>query len=117
MGLPGSGHKEFKRPPETSAGTARDYSTTFGLTCKDCRHRPLAILLSQCARKGKKNSRAMRSVLSGNYCGGAIWRGVRCLCATPGKKSCAQSDPQVEHQTRSPGRIRPDHASGQIKDE
>jgi hypothetical protein len=29
------GHEEFKRPPETSAGTARDYSTTFGADCKD----------------------------------------------------------------------------------
>jgi hypothetical protein len=36
IGLPGCGHEEFKRPPETSAGTARDYSTTFRVGCKDC---------------------------------------------------------------------------------
>src|ERR1700689_117545 len=36
MGLLAAGTKEFKRPPETSAGTARDYSTTFGAVCKDC---------------------------------------------------------------------------------
>src|SRR5579864_9112634 len=53
-GNPGCGHKKFKRPPETSAGTAGDYSTTFGAGCKDCRHR----LLSQGARKGKKNTKA-----------------------------------------------------------
>jgi hypothetical protein len=34
IGLPGCGHKEFKRPPDTSAGTARDYSTTFPVACK-----------------------------------------------------------------------------------
>jgi hypothetical protein len=52
MGHPSCGHKELKRPPETSAGTARDYSTTFGGACKDCGHKPLAILLSQ--RAGKR---------------------------------------------------------------
>src|ERR1700687_65710 len=36
--VPAAGTKEFKRPPETSAGTARDYSTTFRVACKDCRH-------------------------------------------------------------------------------
>jgi hypothetical protein len=34
IGRPGCGHKEFKRPPETSAATARDYSTTFPVACK-----------------------------------------------------------------------------------
>jgi hypothetical protein len=52
MGRLAAGTKEFKIPPETSAGTARDYSTAFGAACKDCRYKLLAILLSQ--RAGKR---------------------------------------------------------------
>ena len=54
---PARGHEEFKRPPETSAGTAGDYSTTFGAACKRCNHVTFAYLLSQCASKEKKKSR------------------------------------------------------------
>jgi len=57
IGLPGCGHEEFKRPPETSAGTARDYSTTFRLAGKDCRHRLLAILLSQGSGKREEEKK------------------------------------------------------------
>jgi hypothetical protein len=55
-GAPGCGHKEFKRPPETSAGTARDYSTTFGAACKRPNHSRSFVYLSQRAGKRKKNS-------------------------------------------------------------
>jgi hypothetical protein len=60
MGLPGCGHKEFKRPPEPSAGTARDYSTTFAAACKDCKH----ILLSQ--PKGRREEEKRRTAKTVN---------------------------------------------------
>jgi hypothetical protein len=39
------------------AGTARDYSTTFGASRKDCKHMLLAIQLSQRDGEGKKKKR------------------------------------------------------------
>jgi hypothetical protein len=55
-GLLAAGTKKFKRPPETSAGTARDYSTTFGAACKRRNHDRRLVYLSQGAIKRKRNS-------------------------------------------------------------
>lgn len=61
--VPAAGTKEFKRPPETSAGTARDYSTTFRVACKDCRHVKfvLSVITERAQRKEEFESSARSS--------------------------------------------------------
>ena len=54
MGFPAAGTKNLKDHRKPSAGTARDYSTTFGVTCKDCRHNhSLSCYHTACAKERK----------------------------------------------------------------